>query len=967
MKLKKWISHILIAVILTAGFSVDATPAPWNNTEELTVDLEFSTGVYDDGERQEEHYITYHPGGNIRPYLWYGFTSLGDKSLFTEAASQVEAEGMRVLAGTNGDYFVMSSGQPVGLVVSSGRLITTDDGNPALGFLEDGSAFFGFPQLQIELDIRGSKYRLGGVNKPIRNGEFLLYTADYGSSIPTAKETMNLILTPSDKSCLSIGKEFELQVESIQNSAGTISIPEDRWILSVTAESDEWRTKTLESLSPGDKVILNISSNDPRWSECTYATGSLYKLITNGLITEALDRKDKSLAPRTAVGIRKDGSILFYTIDGRQSPYSTGVSLQGLAQRLLELGCVEAGALDGGGSTVIYAQSAGDDETTVRSIPSNGSEREVSTFLMLVSEGESSGKGRTLSLRSSSSVLLCGGKLQFSAGICDEKGVPVSGNVISWSASEGNISSDGLYTAPDHACRAEIFASDLDLQGHAFIDIIRTPDMIRILTQDSGTELTRLDLDRGESIDLTAEAIWGLIRLQAEDEQFVWTCSGNAGVIDQTGRFTASINGGNGTITVSSGDASMTIGVFVKTTYSCVESGEQVLSGSSDGLSWSQESSPNHVRYGEGSLRIDYNLSQGEATFPVQWNHREKAQYLYLWIYGDGSGSSLNAMAGTQTVPLTVLDFNGWKLLQADLGFCGLNALCIQGQGSGTIWLDQVLVSNDDLPDLEPPELELDVYGSQITAKVYDQVNGPLDAEALRLLIDGKETSFEYDPVSGVLRGESEDDELMHRVTLIAKDKSGNIASSSIMLEGETSKPFTDMNGHWAEEYAGYLYGRGVIAGRETSEGLLFDPNTPVTRAEFAVLLSRWLDLTDSNAAMPSFSDMDQIPDWALKSINAVSQLGLIQGEQTGDTLWFKPLQPLTRAQAATILGRTLEGGRLYADLVFKDSNAIPDWAAPYVSLMCYMGVLNGFEDGTFRPDDILTRAQAAKLLTTMS
>ena len=967
MKLKSLISYILAAMILTTCIPAEAVSAPWSNTEELTEDLEFSTGVYDDGDRQEEHYVTYYPGGSIHPYLWYGLTALGERTVFTEAASQVESDGMRVLAGTNGDYFVLSSGQPVGIVISGGRLITSDDGNPALGFLDDGSAFFGTPQLQIDLNIRGSKYRLGGINKPIRKGEFLLYTADYGSNTPASNETLNIILVPDDNSSLSIGNEFQLQMESIQKSAGSISIPNDRWVLCLTTDSDEWRKQTLESLSPGDSVTLSISSGDPRWSECTYATGSLYKLITNGLITENLDKTDKSRAPRTAVGIRKDGSVLFYTIDGRQIPYSAGVSLLDLAQRLLELGCIEAGALDGGGSTVIYAQSAGDEDTTVRNIPSNGREREVSTFLMLVSEGESSGIGRTLSLRSSSYVLLCGGQLQFTAGICDEKGAPVSGNNIVWSASEGSISSDGLYIAPDHACRAEINASDQDLQGRIAVDVIRTPDTIRLLTQDSDTELTRLDLERGESIDLTADAFWGQMKIQAVDEQFTWTCKGNAGTIDQTGRFTASINGGSGTITVSAGDASMTIGVFVKTTYSCVESGERVLSGSEDGLTWSQENSPNRVRFGDGSLKMVYDLSQGEAVLPVQWNQWEKAQYLYLWIYGDGSGASLYAMSGTQAQPITTLDFQGWKLLQADIGFRGLDALSIRGQGTGTIWIDQVLVSNDDLPDLEPPEIELIAYGTQITAKVYDQVNGPLNKDALRLLLDGKETSFGYDPVSGVLKAEAKDDELMHRVTLIAKDDSGNIASASILLEGATSKPFADMNGHWAEEYAGYLYGRGIIAGRETQDGLLFDPNTPVTRAEFAVLLSRWLDLDDSSAVTQLFSDADQIPDWALKSINAVSNLGLIQGEQAGDRLLFKPLEPLTRAQAATILGRTLEGGRVYADLVFKDANAIPDWAAPYVSLMCYMGVLNGFEDGTFRPDDILTRAQAAKLLTTMS
>ena len=967
MRQKSLISLVLCAAILASLLPVGAVSDPWSYTEELTGDLEFTTGVFDDGERQEEHYVTYRPSGYVRPYLWYGLNSLGEKNVFETAASQVEAEGKRVLAGINGDYFVLSTGQPVGLVIHDGRLITSDDGNPALGFLADGSAFFGTPQLQTELGIHGAQYRLSGINRSIGDGGFFLYTRDYGLRTPVSKSALNLILIPEDNVDLAVGGETDLKVESVIQSDGSIPIPEDRWVLCLTANSEAWQVHTLESLSAGENVTLRITSADPRWAECTSATGSLYKLITKGMITEDLDRTDKSRAPRTAVGIREDGTILLYTIDGRQSPYSAGISLNDLAKRLLELGCFEAGALDGGGSTVIYAQSAGDEDASARSRPSNGRERDVSTFLMLVTDGAGSGIGKTLSLRSDASVLLCGGSLRFSVGICDETGAPVPSSGYTWSTSDGEISSDGLYTAPAYACRAEICAAGSGLQGSTSVEVIKTPDSIRLLAQDSREELTRLELQPGESVDLTAAANWRLMEIQSEDEQFIWTCTGSAGTIDASGRYTASNNGGIGTITVRAGEASMTIGVFVKTVYTCVQSFEEGPGGNSDGINWSPEHAPDRVRFGEGSLRIDYDLSAGEALLPVQWNQRERAQYLYLWVYGDGSGSRLSAVIGNETVPLITLDFRGWKLLQTNTGYRGLDALLIQGQGSGQIWLDQAVVSNDDTPDLEPPQIELDAYGALITAKVVDLADGPLEAEKLHLTIDGRSADFSYDPISGTLKAEAEDDGQLHRVTLSARDRSGNLASASVMLQGTTSNPFADMRGHWAEEYAGYLYGRGIIAGRDTAEGLLFDPNTAVTRAEFAVLLSRWLGLNGSEADTQEFADADRIPDWARDSIYAVSSLGLILGEREGNNLWFKPLEPLTRAQAATILGRTLEGGRQYADIVFKDADTIPTWAAPYISLMCFMGVFNGFEDGTFRPEDTLTRAQAAKLLTTMS
>ena len=60
-------------------------------------------------------------------------------------------------------------------------------------------------------------------------------------------------------------------------------------------------------------------------------------------------------APRTAVGLKRDGSLVLYTIDGRQSGYSIGATLTQVAERMVELGCVTALSLDGGGSTAMVA------------------------------------------------------------------------------------------------------------------------------------------------------------------------------------------------------------------------------------------------------------------------------------------------------------------------------------------------------------------------------------------------------------------------------------------------------------------------------------------------------------------------------------------------------------------------------------------------------------------------------------
>jgi hypothetical protein len=68
-----------------------------------------------------------------------------------------------------------------------------------------------------------------------------------------------------------------------------------------------------------------------------------------------------------------------------------------------------------------------------------------------------------------------------------------------------------------------------------------------------------------------------------------------------------------------------------------------------------------------------------------------------------------------------------------------------------------------------------------------------------------------------------------------------------------------------------------------------------------------------------------------------------------------------------TVLGRTLEGGRMNADLCFDDIEAIPSWSVRYISLLVFAGVIRGYDDNTLRPDTGLTRAQVCKILTEMT
>ena len=130
-------------------------------------------------------------------------------------------------------------------------------------------------------------------------------------------------------------------------------------------------------------------------------------------------------------------------------------------------------------------------------------------------------------------------------------------------------------------------------------------------------------------------------------------------------------------------------------------------------------------------------------------------------------------------------------------------------------------------------------------------------------------------------------------------------------------------------------------------------------------MLFRYLTPDDdfSGVELP-FADNDEIADWALDSARAMYALGVVNGSLDDDgKLRYRPFSTITRREAATMLGRLLEKGYVIPELSYADSADIPDWAAPYASLLGALGVLDDFAVGTFSPAVPITRAEVAACL----
>lgn len=175
-----------------------------------------------------------------------------------------------------------------------------------------------------------------------------------------------------------------------------------------------------------------------------------------------------------------------------------------------------------------------------------------------------------------------------------------------------------------------------------------------------------------------------------------------------------------------------------------------------------------------------------------------------------------------------------------------------------------------------------------------------------------------------------------------------------------TKSGYTDVaDEHWASESIRKLSMLGVISGVGNN---MFEPESFVTREQFAKLLAAGFSMPEANEA--PFTDVPAT-DWAFPFVARVYAMGVTRG--IGNNL-FGYGQQITRQDMAVMIYKVLaaKGGLegIEADgFTFTDDASIADYARDAVYAMRAKGIINGNPDGTFCPNDSATRAQAAKML----
>ena len=986
------------------GEDLSAKDTPLHQETQLSTNVFWSTTFSD---LRTENLITYTPNKAVTPIVTYG-DALTDRSSVADMAALLEDDGYRVVAGINGDFYNVSTGLPIGMVVTEGLLRSSDAGYYAIGFRADGSAILGKPGVKVSVNLGyavddgfGGSTELirpvAAVNKARTNSGLYLYTYDFNAkhTTGTTEPGVNVVCTVEQGS-LAIGSTVTLRVDRVEETTVTDLEP-DQIVLSANLQADSYYTTALQNVPQGSELTLTVSANDG-WEDVEYAIGALYCLAENGAVVPNLAAGSN---PRTAMGQKADGTLVFYTIDGRKTGHSIGASLSQVGERLLELGCQTVLCLDGGGSTNLAVTTPDSTTASIINRPSE-SNRKVTNQIFLVASDHSSGRLDHFYVNAASDYVLAGSTVSVTASGVDSNYIPMDAS-YTLSANAGSVAEqeNGRYllTTPASGGDVTVTASGRGATGSTVVHAVRSPDTLTL--KNGASNLTELTVTPGSKTDLTAGAVWNHLPLTATNEAFTWSVSGDIGTVDERGVFTASAPG-TGNLTVSAGDKSLTIPVTVaQVALQTIEDFETPDTRFFSGyyLTVSRTNVSDHVQRGHYAGKLDYVLPEDTGYYSQAMagsfsTLRTPYTALNLWVYGDGSGNQLSFLytgdiKSDLELPVTKLDFTGWKQVSVSLPqYFTLSGVVIYAPSttdatwdhiqvtyadtprSGTVYIDQLVAAFPGTVDNTPPTVTatLDQQDWAVNIKVSDAVDGILPLSSITVARNGDtgQVLEGYDATAGTMKyylpGPGETIEAT-RVTVTAVDASGNIGRASVDIAPYgVGHKFTDTGDYWAADYVDFLYNANITTGYNDGT---FRPNQNISRAQFAVMLYRYLKLDESKYADVSlpFADLNTIPEYAIPAIKALYTEGVISGAEKNGRLYFNPNNALTRAQAAAMIGRTQAKGYALADLTFTDNGKIPGYADYYIRTMVAQGVINGYSDGSFMPHSNITRGQMAKIL----
>ncbi len=536
-----------------------------------------------------EHYVTYSPNAAVKPVVFSG-TYVASTNTVSTAAAQWEAQGYRVAAALNGGFF-NTDGTIVGMLVTEGIVRSLDVENyTLLGFTNDGRVFIDESRPTATITWTGTEtvapegdpwavptittvprsFPMAGFNAyrhPSRIGGLFLYNKDFSSRVTSHGPCVSAILRPVGEDGMKLNGVMTFRVESVADDTveGAVFngvIPEGCYMLYGEDHGNADLLAALRALTPGTEVTLTLEGAGQQWADAAYGISGLYTLLRDGEIVSGLPT---TVNPYTAVGVKADGTAVFYTIDGRQSGYSIGASYAQVAERLQELGCVSAVSLDGGGSTTMGATLPGSGGFAVVNKPSTEGRR-INNSILLVGKAEDAVFTPGAYVSAQHQVVLTGSQLPLTATAYDSAGRPAADQQypdLNWSATGGSVSGSGGSATYTAGATAGDYTVSVGQNAPMSVRVVDQLSSLTVSRKGNSVSVISLNLKPGDQVDLTATGAWWNLPVAMSRESITWTADPAIGTIDADGCFTAGQHSGEGSIVVSAGGRTVTVPVKV--------------------------------------------------------------------------------------------------------------------------------------------------------------------------------------------------------------------------------------------------------------------------------------------------------------------------------------------------------------------------------------------------------------------
>ncbi len=265
----------------------------------------------------------------------------------------------KALAAINGGFFEMVGtfcGESVGALKIDGKWISEpEQGRAVMGFRTvDGKIEASIDRIALRQELvlpSGETLLIEGMNRNRGSNELVIYRPHFHAVTLTMPDGVEVVVRNGE-------------VIGIHNEQGSSRIPADGYVLSASGKR---REALLTHISEGDVVQIRETIISERvgdselWASFAHIVGGGPLLLQSGIAPstksyeqEGFDRSFHSFwHPRTAVGKKADGTLLFVTITATEAGVRRGVMLPRLAELFLEWGATDALNLDGGNSSML--------------------------------------------------------------------------------------------------------------------------------------------------------------------------------------------------------------------------------------------------------------------------------------------------------------------------------------------------------------------------------------------------------------------------------------------------------------------------------------------------------------------------------------------------------------------------------------------------------------------------------------